>query len=215
MTDRWARVEELFGLALALEPGARPEFLLRACGSDPEIRHEVEELLRADTDSRDDAFLRGPIAEAVETISNGAGPCPVGQVGDVGRLLGDLGLRSLASARMAEHRYLEAEILLRRALELVGEGLPPGSREIGEVESDLGACLTQLGQYRAAESLLVAGHRTLKASRGNEDWSTRRTLRRLVALYDAWEKPEQARHRRLELAADTLAASQPAERRGK
>jgi tetratricopeptide (TPR) repeat protein len=213
MTDRWERVEELFGLALALEPGARPEFLVRACGSDPEIRHEVEELLRADTASRDDAFLRAPIAEAVETISNGARSSPVGQVGDVRRLLGDLGLIHLASARMAEHRYLEAEILLRRALELLREGLPTCRREIGEVESDLGACLTHLGQYRAAESLLVTAHRNLQTSRGSAE-RTRQTLRRLVALYDAWEKPEQARDR-LEQAADTLAAFRPAERPGK
>jgi serine/threonine protein kinase/TolB-like protein/Flp pilus assembly protein TadD len=43
----WSRIEELFYAALDLEPQARPAFLQQACGSDNDLRKEVESLLES------------------------------------------------------------------------------------------------------------------------------------------------------------------------
>ncbi len=44
-SDRFAHVEQIFHEARALEPASRAVFLDNACGSDPEVRAEVESLL--------------------------------------------------------------------------------------------------------------------------------------------------------------------------
>ena len=43
----WKKVEEIFHDALTREPGTRSAFLAEACGSDVELRREVESLLKA------------------------------------------------------------------------------------------------------------------------------------------------------------------------
>jgi serine/threonine protein kinase/TolB-like protein len=43
--ERWNQIEELYHSAAALEPSERSTFLEQACGSDPELRQEVESLL--------------------------------------------------------------------------------------------------------------------------------------------------------------------------
>jgi eukaryotic-like serine/threonine-protein kinase len=53
-SDRFAHVEQIFHEARALEPASRAVFLDNACGSDPEVRAEVESLLLyADNQSED------------------------------------------------------------------------------------------------------------------------------------------------------------------
>ena len=43
--QQWARIKELFGAALDLEPAQRAAFLRDACGDDDDLRIEVESLL--------------------------------------------------------------------------------------------------------------------------------------------------------------------------
>jgi serine/threonine protein kinase len=51
--ERWARVQEIFDSAVELESEGRAVYLYRACANDPELRLEVESLLRAHEDSAD------------------------------------------------------------------------------------------------------------------------------------------------------------------
>lgn len=46
--DRWQKIDELFEAALEREPRERAAFLDKACGSDQQLRREVEKLLRID-----------------------------------------------------------------------------------------------------------------------------------------------------------------------
>ena len=50
----------------------------------------------------------------------------------------------------------------------------------------------QRGHYAQAEPLLVESYPVLRDARGAMDARTRRSLERLVALYEAWEKPDKA-----------------------
>lgn len=46
--DRWRKIDELFAAVLEREPHERAAFLDNVCGSDRELRREVEEMLKAD-----------------------------------------------------------------------------------------------------------------------------------------------------------------------
>lgn len=45
--ERWRRLEELFGEALAMSPAERTVFLEQACGTNSELRAQIEGLLAA------------------------------------------------------------------------------------------------------------------------------------------------------------------------
>src|SRR6185503_17563297 len=51
--DRWRKVDELFEAALEREPERRAAFLDEACGSDKELRREVEKMLDFDNKAQD------------------------------------------------------------------------------------------------------------------------------------------------------------------
>lgn len=51
--DRWRKVDELFEAALDREPSDRAAFLDQACGSDRELRREVEKMLDIDNQAQD------------------------------------------------------------------------------------------------------------------------------------------------------------------
>ncbi len=51
--DRWRKVDELFEAALEREPASRAAFLDQACGSDRELRREVEKMLDFDNKAQD------------------------------------------------------------------------------------------------------------------------------------------------------------------
>jgi serine/threonine protein kinase len=54
--DRWQKVDQIFAAALDLEPERRAAFLDEACGSDKELRREVEKMLNIDREAED--FIR-------------------------------------------------------------------------------------------------------------------------------------------------------------
>src|SRR5688500_391927 len=51
--DRWRQVDELFEAALQRDREQRPALLDQACGSDPELRREVEKMLKFDEQAAD------------------------------------------------------------------------------------------------------------------------------------------------------------------
>jgi TolB-like protein/tetratricopeptide (TPR) repeat protein/tRNA A-37 threonylcarbamoyl transferase component Bud32 len=73
--ERWRQVEAVFQAAQERAPDERAAFLDETCSGDPELRQEVESLLRAATDTR---FLESPAAvsdaTSRETPSARAGP---------------------------------------------------------------------------------------------------------------------------------------------
>lgn len=60
--DKWRRVKALFESAGGLSPDEQRELLDRECGSDSEVRAEVERLLQASDPPPE--FLRPPIEGA-------------------------------------------------------------------------------------------------------------------------------------------------------
>ena len=64
--------------------------------------------------------------------------------------------------------------------------------DLGQALSDLGACLTTLARYPAADSALAEGYAVLLSAEGADDERTGVARDRLIALYEAWGKPERA-----------------------
>src|SRR5262245_42749549 len=65
MDGRWRQVEELFHAALALEPESQQTFLSEACGTDVELRRELESLLARSAQAGSFLETHSPQAEAL------------------------------------------------------------------------------------------------------------------------------------------------------
>ena len=72
------------------------------------------------------------------------------------------------------------------------QALPPGHWLIASSESVLGACLTAERRFPEAEALLLQARAGLESSRGHDHERTVEARQRLVALYEAWGRPDRA-----------------------
>ncbi len=89
-------------------------------------------------------------------------------------------------------RSREAETYLREALAIRMRLLPKGNQLIGISEGALGECLTSQKRYAEAEPLLQRSYATIKAVQGDQGPSTLEAAKRLVTLYQCWNKPADA-----------------------
>jgi serine/threonine protein kinase len=83
----------------------------------------------------------------------------------------------------------EGEGVLREALDIRTRSLPKGHYWIASASSALGECLTIERRYAEAEPLLLQGHDGLNTALGPDHYSTKEALKRIVALYEGWNKP--------------------------
>ncbi len=70
-TEYWARLQELFQLALDCDPVEREACLSAACRGDDELRREVESLLTSERGAH--AFLDSAVNGAMDSYSHGSG----------------------------------------------------------------------------------------------------------------------------------------------
>ena len=72
MTERWERTKEILDRALQLAPEGRREYLEQACGSDGELRAEVESLIASDAQA-DSQFLAAAAPALLKIGDSGGG----------------------------------------------------------------------------------------------------------------------------------------------
>jgi eukaryotic-like serine/threonine-protein kinase len=89
-------------------------------------------------------------------------------------------------------RAAKGEPLLREALTIRKKLLPSENVLIPFTESALGECLTAEKRYAEAEPLLIHGYNGLKSKLDGGDRRAIEARQRLVKLYEAWGKPNQA-----------------------
>jgi tetratricopeptide (TPR) repeat protein len=82
------------------------------------------------------------------------------------------------------------ETILRQAVKLRTEALPPGHFWIAIANSALGECLTTERRFAESEPLLVESYHTLQTKLGPKDPRTTEAQRRVARLYELWNKPE-------------------------
>jgi serine/threonine protein kinase len=96
-----------------------------------------------------------------------------------------------ARVHLARGDAKAAEPLLARALRIRRRAFPEDDWRIAVTKSILGQSLTVLARYREAEALLVDADRVLNDAPSRQD-QAKANIRRLVALYEAWDRPEAA-----------------------
>ncbi|MHC4609059.1 MAG: tetratricopeptide repeat protein, partial [Planctomycetota bacterium] len=101
-------------------------------------------------------------------------------------------LGGLADLMMINGQAEFAEPLLREALDIRQTRYVEGDRRTALTRSALGACLVAQGRYGEAEPLLVESHGVIEAAWGELDDRTLESLKRLVNLYEAWSRPDEA-----------------------
>ena len=99
----------------------------------------------------------------------------------------------------------EAESLLREGLATLQEKVPSDASQIAHAQSLLGALLTAHTRYQEAELMLMSGYEVLLTEQGAGSRRTRDARERLVALYEAWDKPDKAARYNIEWLGETLA----------
>ena len=101
-------------------------------------------------------------------------------------------LTLLADVLVHTERYEEARELAARARAICARALSGNHWRTAGAASVEGAALTGLGQYQAAETLLLESLAILKGDVGALPAFVTDTERRLADLYRRWGKPEEA-----------------------
>jgi len=101
-------------------------------------------------------------------------------------------LHDLAVLLYLEGQYAEAEKTERQAIDIFQKSFKPDQWWIRRSRSHLGACLVKLNRYPEAEEQLLPAYAGLKATFGEQNEDTRKTVSHLIELYEAWGKPEKA-----------------------
>jgi len=109
-------------------------------------------------------------------------------------------LRMLGNIVLDAGRSEEAEPLLRQSVKVLDAALPEGHWSPADARSVLGECLVAEHRFEEAEPLLLNGYEALVAARGPDHPRSRKALERVIALYEAWPKPEEAARYRALLA---------------
>src|SRR5262245_36586870 len=100
-SDRWSKINEVFSEWLDLEDEKRQQFLIEACGSDHDLRKEVQHLI--DAHLRSDGFIETPVfAEAALAITAEEDLLQIGQQIGVYKILKEIGRGGMGAVYLAE-----------------------------------------------------------------------------------------------------------------
>jgi tetratricopeptide (TPR) repeat protein len=103
-----------------------------------------------------------------------------------------IGTCHLAHLHFLREDTERAEALYRPCLATLEAALPPGHDILAMNESKFGEVLVAQDRFAEAEPLLLRGHEHLGEHFGPDHPDTQRAAHRLVTLYEAWERPEEA-----------------------
>jgi tetratricopeptide (TPR) repeat protein len=117
-----------------------------------------------------------------------------GSVLDEARFLTGRGL-------VEKQEYADAEPLLRQCLAARMKALPPSHWLTAQAQSVLGAALAGQEKFDEAEPLLLQGCAGLMDAPEASDSDRHQAVQRVVDLYEAWGRPDQAAEWRSRLPA--------------
>ena len=101
-------------------------------------------------------------------------------------------LHLLGAILIEQDDLVGAEDQLRKALEIRENETPVVPSRVAETQSVLGGCLAAGGRYVEAEPLLVESLPIIRERWGEQQKQTVRALDRIISLYEAWGKPDDA-----------------------
>jgi serine/threonine protein kinase len=86
----------------------------------------------------------------------------------------------------------EAEKTLQTVIRLTDQAAPPGHWFRWTARVSYGECLVKMKRFEEAEQLLLECYAGLTSTLGPEHYRTRDAAEKLVTLYEAWGRPEEA-----------------------
>ncbi|HEX4132870.1 MAG TPA: tetratricopeptide repeat protein [Pirellulales bacterium] len=204
-------LKSLATLALVLESEGKPESaepLLRealdrrrkTAPDDPETQATERSLAIVLAEQKKWPEAEKVLRELLAELQAAQPPVPMA-VSDVQVLLGE--------ALLAQNHPADAEPLLREAVEADRRLLAEGHLRTAQAESAWGEALVALKRYDEAEPLLVGSFAVLSVKRGGQR-EARRALERVIALYEAWDKPSAAAEWQAKLPASKTAVQRAA-----
>ncbi|MBZ0113725.1 MAG: serine/threonine-protein kinase [Thermoanaerobaculia bacterium] len=99
---------------------------------------------------------------------------------------------NVARAVALQGRLTEAEEIYRGLIEATRRSLPPRHPNVAIYEGGMGVCLFEMKRFSEAETFLLASYAGHSENFGPEHPRTVQAASRLVALYDAWDRPRAA-----------------------
>lgn len=122
--EKWQQIKNIIADALSLTPDERPEFLAAACGTDAELRGEVESFL--EYEKREGSFLEDPALdfELLKTAENEFAGFTGQQIGNY-RIIREIGSGGMGVVFLAERT--EGDFFQRVAVKILKRGI--NSRE--------------------------------------------------------------------------------------
>src|SRR5262249_31154385 len=118
----------------------------------------------------------------------------------------------LGLSLLKQHKWSEAEPILRECLTLLEKTLPDAAGKF-IARSQLGGSLLGQGRYAEAEPLIVSGYEGLKAREAAIPRAAKPRLSeaadRVVRLYEQWGRPDDATAWRIRLGVAYLDATMP------
>ncbi len=112
VTEKWRRIEGVFYEALTLEEARRPAFLDDACGSDAELRREVESLLASEAAS-EDVFESAVWRAARELVNSPRGTLPAGTCLDHYQVIEKIASGGMGQVYSAEDLRLKRKVAIK------------------------------------------------------------------------------------------------------
>ncbi len=116
-------------------------------------------------------------------------------------------LTELGAVLTARGAGEEAVPVLQRAMDIRALAYEPGDPLAAATSAAYGHALAASGRYAEAEQLLLASIAALNASGDTSTRRVRLALEWIGELYDAWDRPDEARHWRRELVRGPQVAS--------
>ena len=114
----------------------------------------------------------------------------------------------LGVLRYEQGRYAVAEQLFRKAIAAMTEARPDNHVKNAEAKTWLGAVLIAQGRYAEAETVLLDTYASLQEEARKEE-ALLQVITRLVSLYGAWGKPEEAARYEAQRTRDVEEAVSP------
>lgn len=101
-------------------------------------------------------------------------------------------LNNMGALFVRKEDLAEAERSFNGAINVLRKTFTENHWQIANAKGLLGGCLTKQGRYEEAEDLLLGSYPVIKRQFSEEHRRTQAVLKKIVELYEAWNKPEKA-----------------------
>ena len=109
--EEWQQIDRIFNQALSLPPNQRPAFLSQACGSNAELRRQIELMIKSDEDT---GFLNTPVTEKADSLFRDyINQTLTGEILGHYKILERIGIGGMGEVYLAEDLRLQRKVALK------------------------------------------------------------------------------------------------------